>query len=128
MTVGEIIRHYRLRKELTLEEVANACGVSKVAVLKWENGATQNIKRDKIAKLAMVLNISPITLVTGELETDDDSISTNEFLNQLGVLLQRVRELDQSEKQQIMTFVSMTIEYKQMKKDASTRETPTLKA
>lgn len=124
MTVGEIIRHYRLRKELTLEEVANACGVSKVAVLKWENGATQNIKRDKIAKLAMVLNISPITLVTGELEPDDDSISTNDFLNQLGVLLQRVRDLDQSEKQQIMTFVSMTIEYKALKKDASIKETP----
>ena len=119
MTIGEIIRHYRLRKGLTLEDVGRACGVSKVSVLKWENGDIKNIRRDKIAKLSMILNVSPITLITGEIPTNDDSISTSDFLNQLGVLLQRVRELDQSEKQQIMSFVSMTIEYKTLKKDAS---------
>lgn len=124
MEIGEIIRYYRQRKELTLEEVGKACGVSKVTVLKWENGDIKNIRRDKIAKLSMILNVSPITLITGEIPTNDDSISTNDFLNQLGVLLQRVRDLEQSDKQQIMSFVSMTIEYKTLKKDASTRETP----
>lgn len=119
MTIGEIIRYYRQRKDLTLEDVGKACGVSKVTVLKWENGDIQNIRRDKIAKLSSILNVSPITLITGEIPTDDNSISTSEFLNQLGILLQRVITLDQSEKQQIMSFVSMTIEYKEMKKDAS---------
>ena len=126
MTIGEIIRHYRLKKELTLEEVGKACGVSKVTVLKWERNEIKNIRRDKIAKLSMILNISPLTLVTGELPTHDESISTSDFLNQLGVLLQRVIELDQSDKQQIMSFVSMTIEYKALKKDASSmKETST---
>lgn len=119
MEIGEIIRYYRQRKELTLEEVGNACGVSKVTVLKWENGNIKNIRRDKIGKLATILNVSPITLITGEIPTNDDTISTSDFLNQLGVLLQRVRDLEQSDKQQIMTFVTMTIEYKTLKKDAS---------
>ena len=126
MTIGEIIRHYRLKKELTLEEVGKACGVSKVTVLKWERNEIKNIRRDKIAKLSMILNISPLTLVTGELPTHDDSISTSDFLNQLSGLLQRVRDLEQSDKQQIMSFVSMTIEYKTLKKDASSmKETST---
>lgn len=119
MRIGELIRHYRLMRGLTLEEVGKACKVSKVSVLKWENGDTQNIRRDKIAKLAAILNVSPITLITGELPTDDGSISTTDFLQQLGVLIERVNELDQSDKQQIMTYVRMTIEYKEMKKDAS---------
>lgn len=126
MTIGEIIRHYRQRKELTLEEVGKACGVSKVTVLKWEKGEIKNIRRDKIAKLSMVLNVSPITLITGELPTQDNSISTSDFLRQLGALLERVNELDQVEKQQIVNYVRMTIEYTEMKKDASSmKETST---
>lgn len=128
MRIGELIRYYRLSKGLTLEEVAKCCGVSKVSVLKWENGETKNIRRDKIAKLATVLNISPIILVTGELPTNDGSISTTDFIQQISLLLERVNELDQSDKQQIMTYVRMIIEYKEIKKDASTRgETSTSK-
>lgn len=119
MRIGELIRYYRLSKGLTLEEVAKGCGVSKVSVLKWENGETKNIRRDKIAKLAAVLNISPIILVTGELPTNDGSISTTDFIQQISLLLERVNELDQSDKQQIITYVRMIIDYKEIKKDAS---------
>lgn len=119
MEIGEVIRYYRQRRGLTLEEVGNACDVSKGTVLRWETGEIRNIRRDKIAKLSMILNISPITLIDCEIPTNDDTISTSDFLNQLGVLLQRVRDLEQSDKQQIMSFVSMTIEYKTLKKDAS---------
>ena len=63
MTVGEII--YTRRKELglTLEEIGNATGVSKSTVKKWENGFIANMRRDKIGKLAKVLQISPIVLL-----------------------------------------------------------------
>ena len=47
----------------TLEEVAEMVGVSKTAVFKWETGGTENMKRDKIAKLAKVLEISPLDIV-----------------------------------------------------------------
>lgn len=56
---------YNRRKELglTLEEVGNAVGVSKSTVKKWENGFISNMRRDKIEKLAKVLEISPVRLL-----------------------------------------------------------------
>lgn len=70
MDIGQIINKRRLALDLTLEEVGNAVGVSKSTVKKWEDGFISNMKRDKIAKLAKVLEISPVVLITGELEDD----------------------------------------------------------
>ena len=114
-----MIKQRRVEKGLSLMDIANYCDVSKATVARWENGEIKHMRRDKIERLARILNVSPIALITGEIPADDDSISTNEFLTQLGILLQRTRSIDQSDKQQIMSFVSMTIEYKEMKKDAS---------
>ena len=53
------------RKELglTLEQVGNAVGVSKSTVKKWETGFINNMKRDKIALLAKVLQVSPLNFI-----------------------------------------------------------------
>ena len=53
---------------LTLEEVGNRVGVSKSTVKKWETGYIENMKRDKIALLAQVLEISPLELMDVEIE------------------------------------------------------------
>ena len=76
MTVGEIIYSRRRELGLTLEEIGNATGVSKSTVKKWENGFIANMRRDKIEKLAKVLQISPIVL----LGIDDDYVQTHKFL------------------------------------------------
>ena len=76
MTVGEIIYSRRKELGLTLEEIGNATGVSKSTVKKWENGFIANMRRDKIEKLAKVLQISPIAL----LGIDDDYAQTFEVL------------------------------------------------
>lgn len=70
MDIGQIINQRRLLLGLTLEDVGNAVGVSKSTVKKWEDGYISNMKRDKISKLAKVLKISPVVLITGELEND----------------------------------------------------------
>ena len=70
MTIGEIIHNQRITLGLTLEDVGNAVGVSKSTVKKWETGYIANIKRDKIANLARILQINPVVLITG---IDDDS-------------------------------------------------------
>lgn len=119
MEIGLLIKRRRVEKGLSLMDIANFCEVSKATVARWENGDIKHMRRDKIERLARILNVSPIAIITGEIPSTDDSISTSDFLNQLGILLQRVRDLEQSEKQQIMSFVSMTIEYKTLKKDAS---------
>lgn len=65
------------RKELglTLEEVGNYVGVSKSTVKKWETGFIDNMKRDKIALLAKILKISPLSIL-GIDENTQDNISS----------------------------------------------------
>lgn len=67
MTVGELIHNRRIELNLTLEEIGNAVGVSKSTVKKWEDGFISNMRRDKIAALAKVLRINPVSLINGEL-------------------------------------------------------------
>ena len=68
--IGKIIHSQRTALGLTLEEVGNAVGVGKSTVKKWEDGFISNMKRDKIALLAEVLQISPVTFITGVLTKD----------------------------------------------------------
>lgn len=66
MNVGELIFKRRTELGLTLEEVGNAVGVSKSTVKKWEDGYISNMRRDKIAQLASILQVSPISFITEE--------------------------------------------------------------
>jgi transcriptional regulator with XRE-family HTH domain len=61
--IGQLIYNRRKELGLTMEEVGNAVGVSKSTVKKWENGLISNMRRDKIEKLAKVLQISPVRLL-----------------------------------------------------------------
>lgn len=66
MEISEKI--YRLRKEkgLTLEQIGDFVGVGKSTVRKWESGMIKNMRRDKIAKLAQCLGVSPAYLMGWE--------------------------------------------------------------
>ena len=77
MNIGNIINQRRLMLGLTLEEVGNAVGVSKSTVKKWEDGFISNMKRDKIAELAKILKISPVVLITGELEDEIEAVPSD---------------------------------------------------
>lgn len=67
MNIGELIHDCRTELGLTLEDVGDAVGVSKSTVKKWEDGFISNMRRDKIAALAKVLRINPVSLINGEL-------------------------------------------------------------
>lgn len=56
---------YQRRKALglTLEDIGKKVGVSKSTVKKWESGYIKNMKRDKIALLATVLDVSPLDIL-----------------------------------------------------------------
>lgn len=82
MDIGKLINKRRTELELTLEDVGNAVGVSKSTVKKWEDGFISNMKRDKIAELAKVLKLNPVSLITGEETVEDTSDSIfNDFDN-----------------------------------------------
>lgn len=55
MDVGTFLKERRKELGLTLKEVANYVGVSEGTVSRWETGAIGNMRRDKIGKLAKVL-------------------------------------------------------------------------
>lgn len=63
MKTGDIIKARRLALGLTLDDVGARVGVGKSTVRKWEIGLIENMRRDKIAKLAEVLEIDPNILV-----------------------------------------------------------------
>ncbi|MGC7645533.1 LexA family protein [Staphylococcus epidermidis] len=53
------IKSRRKELNLTLEQVGDLVGVGKSTVRKWETGDIENMKRDKIVKLAKALSVSP---------------------------------------------------------------------
>lgn len=53
------IRNLRAKHGLTLEQVAQQVGVGRSTVRKWETGIIENMRRDKIAKLAAALHTTP---------------------------------------------------------------------
>ncbi len=63
MDLGNFIKTRRKELGLTLEEVGKAVGVGKSTVLKWESGYISNMRRDKIALLAKVLQLEPTALL-----------------------------------------------------------------
>lgn len=73
-SMGMRINRLRLKNNMTLEELGNKVGVGKSTVRKWENGMIANMRRDKIAKLAAALNVSPGYLMGwNESESTDQS-------------------------------------------------------
>ena len=76
MNISKLIKEQREKLNLTLKEIANFVGVSEGTVSRWESGEIKNMKRNKIAKLSQILQISPLEL-TG-ISTSEE---TEEFTN-----------------------------------------------
>lgn len=66
MEFKDIIRTRRSALNLTLDDIGRHVGVSGATVSRWENGEIENIRRDKIAKLAEILQVTPAYLMGWE--------------------------------------------------------------
>lgn len=102
--IGSMIYNRRIELGLTLEDVAQAVGVGRSTVRKWENGMIKNMGRDKIAALAAVLHLNPVDFVpTDTPETDAISkqdLDRLEDLHQnprLGLLFDHSRKMKQED-------------------------------
>ena len=69
---AERVRSRRKELKMTLEDVGNALGVSRVAVSRWENGLINNINIDKIEKIAEVLQCQASYLMGWSDSINDD--------------------------------------------------------
>ncbi|WP_312444463.1 helix-turn-helix domain-containing protein [Lacrimispora sp.] len=75
MQIGEVIREFRKRKNMTQEEMANRLGVTAPAVNKWENGNSQpDIML--LAPIARLLNITLDTLLSFQKELTAEEINS----------------------------------------------------
>lgn len=77
MNLGERIRNRRLSLELTLEDLGEKVGVRKSTVMKWESGAIENMRQDKIALLSKALKVSPLWIMGLE--------ESNEYTNSINI-------------------------------------------
>ena len=63
MTIGEKIKHLRIKSGLTQEDIAKSTGTTKQAIYKYENGIVTNIPTDKIEKMADLFGVTPSYLM-----------------------------------------------------------------
>lgn len=71
MELKDFIKYRRKELNLTLLDIAKACGVSEGTVSRWESGDIDDMKRSRIAALSKILKISPSIIVGYE---EDKSI------------------------------------------------------
>lgn len=63
MSIGKRIRERRIERGLTQREVANYVGVTEATISRWESSYIGNMRRDRIAKLAKILELSPVDII-----------------------------------------------------------------
>ena len=80
MEVGTLLKNRREYLGLTLDDVAKALGINKTTIMRWEKGEVKNMKRDKIAKLADTLQISPLEILG--IEPKNNSLESKSILAQ----------------------------------------------
>ena len=85
MNIGDKIAARRKELGLTLEQVGNFVGVSKSTVKKWETGYIANMRRDKIALLAKILQMSPTEFIAEESSEENAAIDFSQIGNILPI-------------------------------------------
>lgn len=96
MDLKDKIRARRTELGLTLEDVARVVGVGKSTVRKWETGYIENMRRDKIAKLAEALKTTPAYLMGWDESSSVDKPSVSS-LREIDELFDSLNEEGQEE-------------------------------
>ena len=96
------------RKELrmTLEDVGNALGVTRVAVSRWENGLINNINIEKIEKIAEVLQCPPSYLMGWTDSIDGDSKAVPDSISKAITLMELLKPQEQ---EQVIKYIQFII-------------------
>ena len=97
METSEKIQMLRKQKGLTLEELGDRVGVGKSTVRKWEQGIIANMRRDKIAKLADALGVSPDYLLGYDEKKDPILIETD--------IAKKISRLDEMDAARLSAYV-----------------------
>lgn len=122
MTMGDKIKYYRERLGLTQEELGAKLPspVKKAAVMKWEKGNVENIKRSNILKMAELFEISPCELMFSDskviVATAPEPVMTNEQ-NELVQILTKLNSEGQKAILKYAEYIATQPEYQDKKKE-----------
>lgn len=102
---GQIIKERRKELGLTLQDIADHLGCSKMTISKYERNQIQNLKRDKLIALSSILGISPLEIIDSvEIE---QTVTIQGFQVQLNHLLYQTKDLNDTEKNLIKNYVQL---------------------
>lgn len=110
-TIQERIKSRRLQLKLTLEDVANALGVNKTTVMRYESESIKKLPTDIVPPLAKVLKCTPQYLMGWEELENETHVLTDHERNHLNIY----RSLDDKGQHTVDTVTQM--EYERVKKD-----------
>lgn len=112
MDIGERIKRLRLEHKMTLEQLGNKVGVGKSTVRKWENGMIENMRRDKIDKLANALNCSPAFLMGWDKDMNQQAQLIVQIRNdtKLLIALEKYMQLSDEKKMHVIKIIDVLSE------------------
>ena len=107
MKIGLAIAMRREQIGLTQEELANAVGVSKASVCRWESGDISNMRRDRIQKLAQALKISPLELLNEEVNGFFSGIKENAPNDEIrSAIIEKVNNMSNEQAKKFLDFLN----------------------
>lgn len=104
MALADIIRDRRKALGYTLLDIANKVNVSEATVQRWESGNIKNLRQERIAKLAEVLEVSPAELM-GWAQKEPITTTDNELNQSEQQLLTLFRQLPEEDRDTVAGIV-----------------------
>lgn len=95
--MGNIIKKLRTDKGITQEQLAEILGVSRSAVVKYELGIVDNMKRSTIQKLAEYFNVKPSYVMGLEYNGDKKNIINVYSQVHAGILTEMIEDIVDTE-------------------------------
>ena len=105
--INEILKARREELSLTLEDVASKVGVNSSTVSRWESGNINNMRRDRIAKLSEVLQISPSVIMGWTEKKPDYIVGRDEKIEAVVEMMYKVPE---SRRETMLNYVKAIVE------------------
>lgn len=85
MKAHELIKMKRKERNMTLRDVADRIGVSEATVSRWESGSVGSMKRQNVAALARLFDVSPAVLMDWE-EYEEENDTRKKLIKELNNL------------------------------------------
>jgi transcriptional regulator with XRE-family HTH domain len=97
MSIGARLKELRIKKNKSLQEVADAVGASKAHIWELERGGTKNPSMELLRKLAKFFDVSVSNLVGEEPPSEEQE--------ELMVLYRDLKDLDEGDREAIRALM-----------------------